>query len=158
MDVARALLMVMIMGLATLSGCFGEDGDSGPPNGDNLKVSPEMIPGGEWTTIELLADVDMSVFVPYFLQDPGSLRAQNGTVFNLKDGEVAKINILLPPRNSDVVFLIGEYGRENWPIRAPNESWMDWLDDSVGGSSIQITENQDPSGEWPWIIPANNSG
>ena len=108
MDVARALLMVMIMGLATLSGCFGEDGDSGGPDGSDLKVSPELIPGGEWTKIDLRANADMSVFVPYFLQDPGSMRAQNGTVFDLKDGEAVNVNILLPPRNSDVLFLIGD--------------------------------------------------
>jgi hypothetical protein len=158
MDVARALLMVMIMGLATLSGCFGEDGDSGGPDGNDLKVSPELIPGGEWTKIDLRANADMSVFVPYFLQDPGSMRAQNGTVFNLMDGDTVKVNILLPPRNSDVLFLIGDYGREYWPIRAADQSWMDWLNDSSRGSSIQITDNQDPNGEWPWIIPANDTG
>ena len=130
MDAARAVMMVMVMCLASLSGCFGEDGDQGAPSEGDLSVSPSVLAGGEWTTIDLKASADMSVFLPYFVQDPGSLRAQNGTVFDLKDGETVSVNILFPPRNSDVVMLIGEYGRQNWPIRAADESWMDWMADS----------------------------
>ena len=42
------------------------------------------------------AEAEMSVFVPYFIQDPGSLRAQNGTVFDLKKGESVSMNALFP--------------------------------------------------------------
>ncbi len=159
MDVARALLMVMVMCLASLSGCFGEDADSEAPNGNDLNVSPSVIPGGEWTVITLSADKDMSVFVPYFVQDPGSLRAQNGTVFDLKQGESVSVNALFPPRNPNIVMLIGDYGRENWPIRAADKSWMMWLDSpSNKTSSVMAAPNEDPGGEWPWIVPANGSG
>ena len=118
MDALRAMLMVAIMSLGSLSGCFGEDESSGEISASGLDVSPDIITGGDWTVIKLAADSDMSVFVPYFVQDPGSMRAQNGTVFDLKEGDSVSINILFPPRNSDVFLLIGEYGRENWPIRA----------------------------------------
>ena len=84
MDVARALMMVTVMCLASLSGCFGEDRGQNSIIESDLKVSPSVIPAGEWTTITLKAENDMSVFIPYFIQDPGSLRAQNGTVFDLK--------------------------------------------------------------------------
>lgn len=154
MDVARALLMVMVMCLASLSGCFGEDDSSENISSDSLKVSPSIIPGGEWTTITLKASSDMSVFFPYFLQDPGSLRAQNGTVFDLKSGDSISINALFPPRNSDIVLLIGDLGRDVWPIRAPDMSWVDWVnggyDDS---SSIIAVPNEDENGEWRWIVP-----
>ena len=66
MDAARAILMVTVMCLAPLSGCFGEDEGSGEVFADSLNVSPSIIPGGEWTVIKLQADVDLSVFVPYF--------------------------------------------------------------------------------------------
>ena len=154
MDVARALLMVMVMCLASLSGCFGEDNSSEVIGSDSLQVSPSIIPGGEWTTITLKASSDMSVFFPYFLQDPGSLRAQNGTVFDLKSGDSISINALFPPRNSDIVLLIGDLGRDVWPIRAPDMSWTDWInggyDDS---SSIIAVPNEDEGGEWRWIVP-----
>ena len=159
MDVARALMMVTVMCLASLSGCFGEDSVSENISEDDLKVSPSIIPGGEWTVITLKASTEMSVFVPYFVQDPGSMRAQNGTVFDLKDGKSISMNVLFPPRNSEIIFLIGDYGRENWPIRAPDVSWVAWADGQTEGSAaIMAVPNEDAGGEWKWIVPANQSG
>ena len=144
MDAARAVLMVTVMCLAPLSGCFGDDESSDSLSAGSLNVSPEIITGGDWTVIKLDADDDMSVFVPYFVQDPGSMRAQNGTVFDLKEGDSVSINILFPPRNSEVFLLIGDYGRENWPIRAADVSWADWDNGNTeGSSSIMAVENQD---------------
>ena len=159
MDAARAILMVAVMCLAPLSGCFGEDDESDGLSASSLNVSPSVITGGDWTVIKLNADEDMSVFVPYFVQDPGSLRAQNGTVFDLREGDSVSINILFPPRNSDVFLLIGDYGRENWPIRGADVSWAAWdsgVDD--GASSVMAVKNQDDGGEWPWIVPGNDDG
>ena len=159
MDVARALMMVTVMCLASLSGCFGEDAVSEEISEGDLKVSPSIIPGGEWSIVTLKASTDMSVFVPYFVQDPGSMRAQNGTVFDLKDGESVSMNVLFPPRNSEAIFLIGDYGRENWPIRAPDVSWASWADGQTEGSAaIMAADNEDAGGEWKWIVPANQSG
>ena len=158
-DGIRAVLMVTIMFVAPLSGCFGEEVESSSLGQDSLNVYPSTIPAGEWVVITLRADADMSVFVPYFIQDPGSLRAQNGTVFDLKRGDSVSMNALFPPRNSDVVFLIGDYGREDWPIRGPDVSWDSWASGATDGeSSISAVENQDSGGEWRWIIPGNNSG
>ena len=159
MGAARAILMVAVMSLAPLSGCFGEDEDNGSLSASNLNVSPDIITGGDWSVIKLEADSDMSVFVPYFVQDPGSMRAQNGTVFDLRQGDSVSVNILFPPRNSDVFLLIGDYGRENWPIRAADISWATW-DSGVsdGSSSVMAVENQDTGGEWPWVVPGSESG
>ena len=159
MDVARALMMVTVMCLASLSGCFGEDSVPGEISEGDLKVSPSVIPGGEWSVVTLKADTAMSVFVPYFVQDPGSMRAQNGTVFDLKDGDSVSMNVLFPPRNSDIIFLIGDFGRENWPIRAPDVSWAAWVNGQTEGSAaVMAVENEDAGGEWKWIVPANDSG
>ena len=122
-SIPRAMLLASLMFSACLSGCFGEDVDDSEISSADLKVNPSVILGGDWTKITLTADKDLSTFVPYFVQDPGSMRAQNGTVFDLKQGESLSINILFPPRNSDVVLLIGDYGRKNWPIRAAGISW-----------------------------------
>ena len=98
MDAARALMMVMVMSLASLSGCFGEDGVAESISEDSLKVSPSIIPAGEWVTVTLTASDDVSVFFPYFLQDPGSMRAQNGTVFDLKSGESVSTKRPIPSK------------------------------------------------------------
>ena len=62
MDAARALLMMTVMCLAPLSGCFGEDAVSEDLSGDDLKVFPSILPAGEWVTITISANSDMSVF------------------------------------------------------------------------------------------------
>jgi len=154
----KPVLLVLLICSASLSGCFSDEGDSGVPNGSDLKVTPSIIPGGDWSKITIVAEKSMSVFIPYFLQDPGSLRAQNGTVLDLNSKESVTINILFPPRNPNVVLLIGEYGRENWPIRKSTESWLDWLEDTTSGSSIRVSENEDPNGLWRWIVPSNETG
>ena len=159
MDAARALIMVTVMCMASLSGCFGPAKVSEELSESDLRVNPSILPAGEWVTITLKADSDMSVFFPYFLQDPGSLRAQNGTVFDLEAGDSVSLNALFPPRNSDIVLLIGDYGRENWPIRAPDVSWVDWANGADEKSSaIAAVPNEDEGGEWRWIVSGNESG
>ena len=155
---ARAVLLVLLMFSAPFAGCFGETAATGLPDSEDLSVRPDLIPGGEWTTIDLKAARDMSVFLPYFIQDPGSLRAQNSTVFDLMEGESVSISVLFPPRNSDVVMLLGDYGRTNWPIRAADESWMDWTMDRSSGSAVMVAPNEDENGEWRWVIPADTTG
>lgn len=155
---ARAVLLVLLMFSAPFAGCFGETAATGLPDSEDLSVQPNLIPGGDWTTIDLKAARDMSVFLPYFIQDPGSLRAQNSTVFDLMEGESVSVSVLFPPRNSDVVMLLGDYGRTNWPIRAADESWMDWTMDRSSGSAVMVTPNEDENGEWRWVIPAEATG
>ena len=83
---------------ATFAGCFGEDGGEGLPDSNALTFKvvggssndSMAIPGGEWISASFQADEDLSVFIPYFIQDPGSLRAQNGTVLDLRSGEEIK--------------------------------------------------------------------
>ena len=155
---ARAGLLVLLMFTAPFAGCMGENNSEGLPNEDALTVSPEVIPGGEWTTIMLSASKDMSVFIPYFIQDPGSMRAQNGTVFDLMKGESVSVSVLFPPRNTEVVLLIGDYGRMEWPIRAAGESWMDWDADRTSGSAVATSPNEDVGGLWPWLVPNDVNG
>jgi hypothetical protein len=145
----RAGMLVFLMFSATFAGCFGENEGSSLPDSKDLSIEVEggstnnsmTIPGGEWISTTFKADVDMSVFVPYFIQDPGSLRAQNGTVLDIRGGESITVNVLFPPRNDDVVLLMGEFGRKNWPIRAADESWMMWHEDMSRGSAIMASAN-----------------
>ena len=46
----------------------------------------------------------------------------------MKSDESVQLNILAPPRTDTAVVLLGEYGRDVWPIRSIEESWKTWFD------------------------------
>ncbi|MGY8702188.1 MAG: M28 family metallopeptidase [Candidatus Poseidoniales archaeon] len=152
-----ALMMVSLMVLTPLSGCFGSDDGPSRVSGTDLLISGD-IGGGIWSTIILDAKSDLSVYIPYFVQDPGSLRAQNGTVLDISAGDEVSVSWLLPPRNSDVVILVGESGRSNWPTRAANESWTEWAADMTHGGSVEVAMNGDDGGVWPWLNNSDSDG
>ena len=118
----RATLLIMLMFSATFAGCFGENESRTPLASDLIVKEVDSLQGGAWQSITLTAESDLSVFIPYFIQDMGSLRAQNGTVFDLQAGQSQTVNVLFPPRNPNIVLLIGDYARSDWPIRAADES------------------------------------
>ena len=63
-----ALMMVMLMASAPLSGCFGEEG--GDPTSSDLSVNPEVVIAGAFQPISLSASEGMSVYIPYLIKDP----------------------------------------------------------------------------------------
>ena len=147
-----AFTMVFLMMLTPLSGCFGEN-EVDTLDTDSLTVSEsDSLQAGMWQTITLQASDDLAVFIPYFIQDPGSMRAQNGTVLDMNAGEKISVNILFPPRNEEIVFFLGDIGRTDFPIREPDQSWMAWLNNPSTGSAVEAVENQDTGGMWPWIV------
>lgn len=152
-----ALMMVSLMVLTPLSGCFGSDDDPSRVSATDLLISGD-IGGGVWSTIILSAKSDLSVYIPYFIQDPGSLRAQNGTVLEISAGDEVTVSWLLPPRNSDVVILVGESGRSNWPTRAANESWTEWAANMTHSGAVEVAMNGDDGGIWPWLNHSENDG
>ena len=147
-----------IMLLAPLAGCFGEAEETVLDANSLLVEGSGALQGGMWQQITLSAKDDLAVYVPYFIQDPGSMRAQNGTVLDMRSGESLSMNILFPPRNDDIVFFISDIGRTEWPIRAADESWATWLDNPANGSAVQAVPNEDTGGEWPWLVPGNDTG
>ena len=154
----QAMFLVSLMFLAPLSGCFGEEEVQSLDDSSLTVVEASYLEAGMWQTITLDANSDLAVFVPYFVQDPGSMRAQNGTVLDMKSGEQLSMNILLPPRNDAIVFFMGDIGRVDWPIREADESWITWLANPSSGSAVQAVANQDVGGLWPWLVTGNASG
>ncbi len=152
---ALAFLMTLLMAGTSLSGCLGND-DSGPPSANDLAINGALV-AGDWSTVTLVAKTDLSVYIPYFVIDPGSKRAQNGTVLNLKSGASEDCEWLLPPRNLNALLLIGKYGRTDWPVRAANESWQDWIEDSSNGGAVTIVPNGD-NGSWDWLVAHDSDG
>ena len=127
-DVARAFGLVCIMMLAPLSGCFGEGDNDGPIRQSDVVVTPEVLIGGVFQGVTISADRALSAFVPYLILNEDTGFVQNSTVVDLKAGESVLLTVLAPPRTDTAVVLLGDYQRENWPIRHLNESWKTWLE------------------------------
>ena len=154
----KAFMLMFIMFLAPLAGCFGE-AEERVLDASALTIEGSgALQGGMWQQITLSANADVAVYIPYFIQDPGSMRAQNGTVLDLQTSESVTMNILFPPRNDMIVFFIDEIGRTDWPIRPADVSWKTWLANPSNGSAVQAVPNEDLGGEWPWLVPGNTSG
>ena len=117
--------LALLFCLAPLSGCFGENVDSTISEGD-VTITPEIWIGGEFQAITIAAKSDLSAFVPYLMLNPENGFVQNSTVVDIKAGKSVQLTVLAPPRTDTAVVLIGEYGREDWPIRDLEESWRTW--------------------------------
>ena len=118
--------MVFVVLAAPLSGCLG--GSNSNLTSDDLEIAPGTLVAGVFQDVELEASRGMSVLVPYLVRDPVTGFVQNSTVVDIGSGSSVTINMLAPPRASLLVMLVGEEGRENWPVRDANESWSSWLD------------------------------
>ncbi|MBT4156555.1 M20/M25/M40 family metallo-hydrolase [bacterium] len=131
-----ATLLVLLMISAPLSGCFSSS-DSNPSEGD-LSINISELEGGFFQDIEFSASTSMSVFIPYLIIDPNTGYVQNSTVIDISKGEIETLSILAPPRIDSMAFLIGELGRDFWPIREQGESWQTWM---MRGGSQSGSEN-----------------
>ncbi len=125
-DARRALGLVCIMMLAPLAGCFGEGGDDSAITTGDVSVTPETLIGGVFQGLTITADVDLSAYVPYLILNDDSGFVQNSTVLDLKAGDSVLLTVLAPPRTDTAVILLGEYGRQDWPVRNIDESWKTW--------------------------------
>ena len=109
-----------------MSGCFGEEVDNIVSEGD-VVITPSVWIGGEFQAVTISAESDLSAYVPYLLLNPENGFIQNSTVVDLKAGDSTQIIVLAPPRTDTAVVLVGEYGRDEWPIRDLTESWKSWF-------------------------------
>ena len=127
-DARRAFGLVCIMMLAPLSGCFGEGDNDGRITQSDVVVTPEVLIGGVFQGLTISANRALSAFVPYLILNEDTGFVQNSTVVDLKAGESVLLTVLAPPRTDTAVVLLGDYQREDWPIRHLNESWKTWLE------------------------------
>ena len=118
--------LVLLFCLAPMSGCFGEEVDNIVSEGD-VVITPSVWIGGEFQAVTISAESDLSAYVPYLLLNPENGFIQNSTVVDLKAGDSTQIIVLAPPRTDTAVVLVGEYGRDEWPIRDLTESWKSWF-------------------------------
>ena len=121
---AMALMLIMVM--APLSGCFGENESGGDVTIDDAAITPQVMTAGVFQGVTITAEQDLSAFVPYLIKDEVTGYVVNSTVVDLRAGEQVQLSMLAPPRADTGVILLGSYGRDNWPIRDANESWATW--------------------------------
>jgi len=116
----------LIMVMAPLSGCFGENESGGDVTIDDAAITPQVMTAGVFQGVTITAEQDLSAFVPYLIKDDMTGYVVNSTVVDLRAGEQVQLSMLAPPRADTGVILLGSYGRDNWPIRDANESWATW--------------------------------
>ena len=135
----RAVLMVFVILSAPLSGCLGSSDYE--LVADDLEVVPGTLVSGVFQDVTLEASQEMSVFVPYLVRDPITGFVQNSTVVDIDKGASITLDMLAPPRASMLVILVGEQGRDNWPIRDTNESWVSWMErgGAEGGGVLAVS-------------------
>ena len=119
--------LALLFCLAPLSGCFGENVDSTISEGD-VTITPEIWIGGEFQAITIAAKSDLSAFVPYLILNPENGFVQNSTVVDIEAGDSVQLIVLAPPRTDTAIVMIGDYGRDKWPIRDLTESWRVWYE------------------------------
>tara|TARA_B100000767_G_scaffold179545_1_gene167608 strand:- start:103 stop:1824 length:1722 start_codon:yes stop_codon:yes gene_type:complete len=111
---------------AAFSGCFGENESTKVSSSEDVVVTPEILVGGVFQGVTIAAQKDLSAFIPYLIMNKDTGFVQNSTVVDLSAGESVLLSVLAPPRADTAVILIGEYGRDSWPVRSVDESWKTW--------------------------------
>ena len=122
---SSAIALCLLMLASPLAGCFG-DIDNGPNSVNDVVVTPAIWTGGVFQGITIEAETDLSAFIPYLILNQDTGFVQNSTVVDIRAGDSVLLSVLAPPRTDTAVILVGEFGREDWPIRSVNESWRTW--------------------------------
>ena len=159
--VAHALVLVLLMCSAPLSGCFAPSDGEELPSADDLEIRPSTWIGGEFQTVAFTADEDLSLYVPYLLRDPATNFVQNSTIVDLNEGETVELTLLAPPRTTTAVVQIGLPGRDAFPVRDVNESWATWVARGGMGAADRGPAASILAGEnttWPSIQAGNVTG
>ena len=156
----QAAFLVLLMLLTPLSGCFGQQEVGGLESVDDVVITPPVLSGGVFQGVTITADADMAVFVPYLMLNSDTGFVQNSTVVDMKAGETVMLTMLAPPRTDTAVVMLGEYGRENWPIRSIEESWRTWIqrDGNEQTNNPGIQRVPAVNGTLDAVLPSNSSG
>ena len=127
---AIAVCLALVLLTTTMTGCFSPDADEELIASDNLTITPDILVGANFQTVEFSTSSSMSVHVPYLVLDPDSGYVVNGTTLNFDGSGTASIEMLAPSNTNSTYFLLGALGREEWPLRATNQSWHEWFHSS----------------------------
>ena len=124
---ARAACLALVIIATSLTGCFSPEENPKLISADDLTISPEVLIGAQFQTVEVTASSTMSVHVPYLVMDEESGFIVNGTTLDFDGAGTASVEMLAPSNLNSTHFLLGELGRDTWPLRATNQSWTEWF-------------------------------
>ena len=117
-------IIIFLLIFPALSGCMEDTVD----DSFSLSFSLDTLVGGELQILRITSSDRMSVLVPYLVFNQETNYIQNGTVLDFNsDYSSHTVQILVPPSSEECVFLMAEYGRDEWPLRKTNESWREWV-------------------------------
>jgi len=117
-------IIIFLLIFPALSGCMEDTVD----DSFSLSFSLDTLVGGELQTLRITSSDRMSVLVPYLVFNQETNYIQNGTVLDFNsDYSSHTLQILVPPSSEECVFLMADYGRDEWPLRKTNESWREWV-------------------------------
>ena len=91
----RVFLAVLLIISAPMSGCMREGSEGA--NSEDLVITPNILISGVFQDISLIAEKDISVFVPYLVKDPVSGYVQNSTIVDIEEGISVSLEVLSPP-------------------------------------------------------------
>ncbi len=117
-------IIIFLLIFPAVSGCMEDTID----DSFSLSFSLDTLIGGELQTLRITSYDRMSVLVPYLVFNQETNYIQNGTVLDFNsDYSSHTLQILVPPSSEECVFLMADYGRDEWPLRKTNESWREWV-------------------------------
>ena len=139
----HALLLILLFLNASMVGCFANDDGSDVADASALNIAPDPLTAGIFQSVYFKADEAMRILIPYLVLQPNTGYVQNGTVLDLGENEDEEIIILIPPRIDSFIVLIGEPGREYFPIREENISWATWIGNGMKSSrGVEIIDSE----------------
>ena len=126
----RAACLALVIIATNLTGCFFPEEDVELISVEELSISPEVLIGAHFQTVEVTASSPMSVHIPYLVIDEESGYVVNGTTLNFDETGTMSVEMLAPPNLNSTHFLLGKLGRDTWPLRETNQSWNEWFSSS----------------------------
>jgi len=123
---ALSVFLVFLFILPALSGCFGNQNNS-KLDKEDLIISPDILTGAVFQSVEFSAEKAMSVHVPYFVIDSVSGYVTNSTTLHFEKEGMQIIQMLVPTNVKTAYFLIGDIGQNEWEMRDSNQSWDEWF-------------------------------
>ena len=126
--IAACLTLVLLT--TSITGCFSPEVDEELIVSTDLMITPDILVGAQFQAVEFSTSSSMSVHVPYLVLDPESGYVVNGTTLDFDGAGTLSIEMLAPSNINSTYFLLGALGREEWSLRATNQSWHEWFHSS----------------------------
>ena len=92
----RASCLVLIVLANCLMGCFSPEEENKLISSDNLTISPEILIGAQFQTVDITTSSPMSVHIPYLVKDEESGYVTNGTTLDFYGAGTVSLELLAP--------------------------------------------------------------